>query len=158
MNQKTFTLENIMSLSKIVVQELQIRTETDKWEELNSSAVSTTGSVFATALAEKLKQREQKVAEDTAEHAIELITKSQDKREALVANARELRKRAKELIEQAEELYNSEQHLMLKGKIAPLAICLGEVMINSVDRKVLMSTVDNYYQQKKQQSQQKATD
>lgn len=139
-----------MSLTSIVAQELKLKSDQDKWSELSSNT-PVQNSLFATALAEKIKNKEKESAEATAEHAIELLSKSQSERDFLIDEARNLRQRAKSLVAKAEELYNAEQHLILKGKIAPLAIQLGVVSVVSSVKEELLNPIPNYFKQQKKE-------
>lgn len=129
-----------MSLRELVSQEISVNKDKDSLALLVSQPVN--NSALTKAIQDRLAVQDEEKISKMAEHAIDLLSISEDKRNSLIEHARLLRSEAKKYIAKAEALYNAEQTLLQENRIAPLAHLTGKVV--GIDSQVADGLKDYY--------------
>lgn len=108
-------------------------------------------------MVKKIKEKTRVSLEHTdellADHAVDMIHVSIERENKLVTEARELRRRAAKLLNEARNIHNGREFLMEKSNVLPLALSLQAVNpedVSEVTKHVQTLNVPDYFASSKQ--------
>lgn len=118
-----------------------------KKEEIFATGPLTAGTPVASAIQEKLKLAQEEKDNEAAEQAVELLKDSEDIRQKLLTELREVRAREKAIKDRLKGLYNGEQHVLAEGAITPLAFYVypGKITVDSFNQFKKQNHVPDYH-------------